>query len=75
MQFLEENDPILLAIPETELWDDVDLQTVQIQGYDLLTKRALENPNRRVSRLVVYVKSNLSYERLDDLELDEDATI
>ena len=67
MRFLEENGPVLLAISEVELWNNVNLQTVQILGYDLLTTRALENPNRRVSRLVVYVKSNVNYEHLGNL--------
>ena len=36
---------------------------------------ALENPNKRASRLVVYIKSNVNYECLANLESDEDATI
>ena len=75
MHFLEENDPILLAISEAELWENMDLLMVQIRGYDLLMTRALQNPDRRVSRMVVYLKSNLNYECLDDLESEEDAII
>ena len=75
MRFLEENDPVLLAISEAEQWNNVDLQTVQIPVYDLLTTKALENPNLGVSRLVVYIKSSVNYEHLGNLESDEEATI
>ena len=57
------------------MWNDVDLQTVGIPGYDLLTTRALDNLNRRVSRLVVYIKQSMNYERLGNLENDEDGMI
>ena len=75
MHFLEEYILEILAISEAELREEVDLLRVQIYSYDLLTTRALHHLDLKVSRLVVYVKSNLRYDRLEELETAEDASI
>ena len=74
-RFLEENDSHILAVSKAELRDDVDLLQVQIDGYELPTMKALQNPTLKVSRLVVYVKANAQYEHMDQLKTEGDATI
>ena len=64
-RFPEENNPHILAISEAELKDDVDLLQVQVDSYELLTMKVLQNPTLKISRLVVYVKINVWYERMD----------
>ena len=73
--FLEDYKPDLLAISEAELREDVDTMSVQIEGYTLHTSKALHNQNLKVARMVVYVKSDLCCDCMDELENSEDVMV
>ena len=60
---LRENEIDILALQETEINEDLDLNNLKISGYTLETE---SNDEKR--RVVIYVRSSLTYKRRSDLE-------
>ena len=50
-----------LGVTEANLRKDADMNEVEIKGYQLVWDAGRENPNKENSRVVVYVKEELSY--------------
>ena len=67
--------PTILGISESNLREETNLTEVSIEGYDLITTQALNNVGIKMSRLVVYIKKEVNYERRNDLENGRDAAI
>ena len=65
--------PAVFGISEANLHSDIDLSTVQIQGYSLLTVTAktLQNPTIKMSRVVVFLSDTVSGKLREDL-MDDD---
>ena len=63
--------PAVFGISEANLHSYTDLETVQIQGYRLLTAKTLQNPTIQMSRVVVYISDSISGRIREDL-MDDD---
>ena len=66
--------PAVFGIGEANLHSYTDLETVQIQGYRLLTAKTLQNPTIQMSRVVVYISDNVSGGIREDL-MDNDFSL
>ena len=60
--YLNKYDIDYLGITEANLRKDADLEEVTIKGYNIIWDKGRENPNKENSRVVVYIKEELSYE-------------
>lgn len=67
-QLVMVHNPDVLGLSEANLKATHDHKLVEIEGYTMLTTKAMENPSSGWSRLVVYVKNTLSWKRRPDLE-------
>ena len=70
-----ENRQHVRGISEVNLRDVVNPLHVQIDGYKLLTLRALDNPLMKMLRIMVYVRDDVDFERMEELETDKEAMI
>ena len=60
--------PEVMGLSESNLKRSVDLKFVKIDDYELHTAPTLANDHLKISRVVVYTKSNLIVVRRHDLE-------
>ena len=67
--------PHIIGISEANLRREVDKLEVNIEGYILEYLEALENDEVNLSRLCVYIRSDIKYKRLTNLENRTDAAI
>ena len=74
-QILCEKNPCFLAISEANLRDSIDNSHFLIENYELLKTKSLENENMRYSRIVIFIRRDVSYKRRYDLENDVDSMI
>lgn len=65
--FIREHRPSLFGISEANMTSNTSLTKVEMEGYDLVTTDAFEDPLQTNSRLVVYVADNLNYKVRKDL--------
>ena len=66
---------VFLAISEANLRDNIDNSHLLIENYELLKTKSLENENMRYSRIVIFIRRDVSYKRRYDLENDVDSMI
>ena len=74
-QVVSENHPHLLGISESNLKNEHDLQNVQLQDYDLVTSKTLNNEQLLISRVVCYKHHSLVGKVRDDLMSDQFSSI
>ena len=74
-QILCEKNPCFLAISEANLRDSIDNSHLLIENYELLKTKSIENENMRYSRIVIFIRRDVSYKRRYDLENDVDSMI
>ena len=74
-QVVSENHPHLLGISEANLKREHDLDNVQLQDYDLITSKTMENDQLQVSRVVCYMHQSLVGKVRNDLMSDEFSSI
>ena len=74
-QVVSENHPHLLGISEANLKQMHDLDNVQLQEYDLITSKTMENDQLKVSRVVCYMHQSLVGKVRNDLISDEFSSI
>ena len=67
--------PHVIGISESNLKKDHDLQDVQIQEYELITSKTLENEQLNISRVVCYKHNSIVSKVRDDLMSDEFSSI
>ena len=67
--------PHVIGISESNLRMDHDLQDVQLQEYELVTSKTLENPELNISRVVCYKHQSIVGKVRDDLMSDEFSSI
>ena len=60
--------PDILGLSEANLYPDTDTNKIQFENYSLYTCPTLNNPELRVSRVVVYVHNSLIVKSRPDLE-------
>ena len=72
---LQEKNPHLLFVSESNLLRSHDRDLVEVEGYSLHTTRMIKCPERQVSRLVAYVKEGIIARRREDLEVEDMSTI
>ena len=49
--------------------------SIRIESYEYITTKYMENENIRLSPIIVYVRSDINYNRRIDLENKRDAVI
>ena len=72
---VSEHHPHLLGISESNLKRVHDIQDVQLQDYDLIVSKTLENDQLQVSRIVCYKHQSLVGKVREDLMSDEFSSI
>ena len=72
---LDEFNPHILFLPESNLLRSHDRDKVEIEGYTLHTSLMIRNADRQTSRIVAYVKEGIIVRRREDLELDDFSSI
>ena len=72
---VSEHYPHLLGISESNLKRVHDIQNVQLQDYDLIVSKTLENDQLQVSRVVCYKHQSLVGKVREDLMSDEFSSI
>ena len=72
---IQERDPHLLFLSESNLWRSHDKELVLIDGYTLHTAKMIRYEERQVSRIVAYVKDGITARRRDDLEVEDISSI
>ena len=70
-----EHHPHLLGISESNLQRSHDIADVQLQDYDLITSKTMENDHLQVSRVVCYMHNSLIGKVREDLMSDEFSSI
>ena len=65
--------PVILSVSEANLRQEVNDQLVNIQVYKILDLKARYNTEIKRSRLVIYMRVNLKFDRTGELENTEDA--
>ena len=58
-QVVSDNHPHLLGISEANLKRDHNIDDVQLQEYDLIKNKTIDNDNLQVSRVVCYKHQSL----------------
>ena len=66
---------MFLAISEANLRDNVENLLILTGNYKLLKTKSLENVNMRYSRIVIFIRKDVRYERRYDLENNVDSMI
>ena len=74
-QVVAENHPHLLGISESNLKRAHDLDDVQLQDYDLILSKTIDNDQLQVSRIVCYKHHSLVGKVREDLMSDEFSSI
>ena len=74
-QVVSDNHPHVLGISESNLKRNHDIEEVQLQGYDLVVCKTMENDNLQISRVVCYKHQSLVAEVRDDLMSDQFSSI
>ena len=72
---IQDKDPHILFIRESNIWRSHDKEHVEIEGYSLHTKKMIRCPDRRVSRRVAYIKDGIVTWSRDDLEIEDFCSI
>ena len=67
--------PHVLGLSESELYKCHDRKLVEIQNYNLITAKSLDNPNLNVSRVCVYVHNSIVYKVRTDLMSDSFSSV
>ena len=67
--------PAVFGISEANLHHTTDLSTVQIPGYRLFTAKTLQNPTIQMSRVVVFLRDDISGTLRSDLMDDDFSSI
>ena len=65
---LQEKQPHVLFVSESNLRRSHDRSLVEIDGYNLHPSCMINSPEKEVSRIVAYVKDSIIVKRRDDLE-------
>lgn len=65
--FVKEHRPSLLGVSEANMTKDTNAAEVELEGYNLVTTCAFEDPLQLNSRLVVYVADDLNFRIRKDL--------
>ena len=74
-QILNEKSPCFLAISESNLRENVENSLLLTGNYELLKTKSLENVNMGYSRIVIFIRKDVRYERRHDLENNVDSMI
>ena len=74
-QVVSDNHPHLLGISEANLKRDHDIDDVQLQEYDLILSKTIDNDNLQVSRVVCYKHQSLVGNVREDLMSDQFSSI
>ena len=67
--------PHIIGISESNLRKDHDFQDVQLQDYELITSKTLDNQELNISRVVCYKHHSIAGKVRDDLMCDEFSSI
>ena len=67
--------PHVLGLSESELYKGHDRRLVEIQNYNLITAKSMDNPNFNVSRVCVYVHDSIVYKVRTDLMSDSFSSV
>ena len=67
--------PVILGISEANLRSGIDILEARVNGYEILHLNALNNLEIKMSRVVVYVRSDVRFNRRSDLENNTDASL
>ena len=74
-QVVSENNPHLLGISEANLKRVHDMQEVQLQDYELILSKTIDNDQLQVSRVICYMHQSLVGKVRDDLMSDQFSSI
>ena len=74
-QVVSDNHPHVLGISESNLKRNHNVDDVQLEGYDLLVCKTMENDNLQISRVVCYKHQSLVGEVREDLMSDQFSSI
>ena len=74
-QVVSENNPHLLGISEANLKRAHDMQEVQLQDYELILSKTIDNDQLQVSRVICYMHQSLVGKVRDDLMSDQFSSI
>ena len=72
---IKKHKPAVFGICEANLRLETDVCEVNIENYELLTVRAMQNQQIKMSRIVVYIRKDVQYIRRENLENDVDSAI
>ena len=64
---IQDENPLILGISESNLFGNHDISNVKIKNYDLITADTMSNPNINVSRVVIYKHVSVSAKVRHDL--------
>ena len=74
-QAVSETHPHVLGISEANLKSDHDIQSVQLEEYELITSKTIQNDQLLISRIVCYKHQSMVGKVRDDLMSDQFSSI
>ena len=72
---LKERKPHVLFVLESSHWRHHDKSAIKVDGYNMVVSSMINNPDRKVSRIVAYIMDGIMARRRANLEADDISAI